>query len=221
MFENVINFFKKLVKSDNSGDTGSKNAAKERLHLVLIQDRASVSADFLEVMKQEIIDVIKKYIDIDEGAIDVRLTNNTKEDGTVGAPALYANFPIKNVKVKGVDTDNKGKKEPKAKQKSEGGSQKTEKAEGKGNKAENEGVKESKKEENKPKEEKEDKVKNPKMDDKADKKEDVKTDKKVEEKKVEIQEITVDDMKEVDDKQEAEKVIEKVVNEIIENNQDE
>ncbi len=38
----------------------SKDAAKERLHLVLMQDRANVSADFLELMKQEIIDVIKK-----------------------------------------------------------------------------------------------------------------------------------------------------------------
>ena len=38
----------------------SKEAAKERLHLVLMQDRANVSADFLELMKQEIIEVIKK-----------------------------------------------------------------------------------------------------------------------------------------------------------------
>ena len=41
-------------------DTDSKDTAKERLHLVLMQDRANVSADFLELMKQEIIDVIKK-----------------------------------------------------------------------------------------------------------------------------------------------------------------
>ncbi len=31
-----------------------------------MQDRANVSADFLDMMKQEIIEVIKKYIDIDE-----------------------------------------------------------------------------------------------------------------------------------------------------------
>ena len=43
-----------------------KKTAKERLHLVLMQDRANVSADFLDMMKQEIIEVIKKYIDIDE-----------------------------------------------------------------------------------------------------------------------------------------------------------
>ena len=76
----------------------SKDAAKERLHLVLMQDRANVSADFLELMKQEIIDVIKKYIEVDEKEIDVRLTNKENDDGTNGAPALYANIPILNIK---------------------------------------------------------------------------------------------------------------------------
>lgn len=98
MFENIMNFFKKLNKKDEKVATNSKEAAKERLHLVLMQDRANVSADFLELMKQEIIEVIKKYIDVDEGAIDVRLTNKENEDGTNGAPALYANIPILNIK---------------------------------------------------------------------------------------------------------------------------
>lgn len=93
-----MKFFKKISKKDEKEVTNSREAAKERLHLVLMQDRANVSADFLELMKQEIIDVIKKYIDIDEGAIDVRLTNKENEDGTNGAPALYANIPIVNIK---------------------------------------------------------------------------------------------------------------------------
>ena len=97
MFEKVISFFKKLGKTEEK-EGKSKDTAKERLHLVLMQDRANVSADFLELMKQEIIDVIKKYIEIDESAIDVRLTNKTNEDGTNGAPALYANIPITNIR---------------------------------------------------------------------------------------------------------------------------
>lgn len=98
MFENIVSFFKKLKKTDKSTDSKSKETAKERLHLVLMQDRANVSADFLDMMKQEIIEVIKKYIDIDEKAIDVKLTNKMNEDGTVGAPALYANIPIVTIK---------------------------------------------------------------------------------------------------------------------------
>ena len=91
MFENIVNFFKKLGKNEKED---SRTTAKERLHLVLAQDRANISADFLEMMKQEIIEVIKKYVDIDESSIDVRMTNKPGEDGTVGAPALYANIPI-------------------------------------------------------------------------------------------------------------------------------
>lgn len=97
MFENIISFFKKLGKKETIEDK-SKNTAKERLQLVLMQDRANVSADFLDMMRQEIIEVIKKYIDVDESQIDVKLTNKTNEDGTVGAPALYANIPIAGIK---------------------------------------------------------------------------------------------------------------------------
>lgn len=97
MFEGIGNFFKKIMKQEEK-EIGSKDSAKERLHLVLMQDRANVSADFLELMKQEIIDVIKKYIVVDETSIDVRLTNQPNDDGTNGAPALYANIPIMNIK---------------------------------------------------------------------------------------------------------------------------
>lgn len=99
MFENIMGFFKKLNKKTEQLDSKTnKDEAKERLHLVLMQDRANVSADFLDMMRQEIIDVIKKYIDVDEKEIDVRLTNKQNSDGTTGAPALYANIPIISIK---------------------------------------------------------------------------------------------------------------------------
>ena len=94
VFEPVLNFIKNLQKKDK--EITSKQAAKDRLKLVLMQDRASVSPDFFEIMKQEIIDVIKKYIEIDEDALEVELTRGL-EAGLEG-PALYANIPIKNVK---------------------------------------------------------------------------------------------------------------------------
>lgn len=109
MFENIVKFFKSLGK--NEKDVKSKDAAKERLHLVLMQDRANISADFLALMKQEIIEVIKKYIDVDENAIDVRLTNKSNDDGTTGAPVLYANIPIMSVKEEAKEEVRKEKKE--------------------------------------------------------------------------------------------------------------
>lgn len=111
MFENVSNFFKKVFKKENQKESNSGKEAKERLHLVLMQDRANVSADFLEMMKQEIIEVIKKYIDVDENSIDVRLTNQPNEDGSNGAPALYANIPIISIKEEQKIEENKEEKE--------------------------------------------------------------------------------------------------------------
>ncbi len=98
MFESIINFFKNIGKSDKKENNNSRDTAKERLHLVLMQDRANVSADFLDLMRQEIIEVIKKYVEIDEREIDVRMTNKQNEDGSNGTPLLYANIPIVNIK---------------------------------------------------------------------------------------------------------------------------
>lgn len=130
----------------------SKDAAKERLHLVLMQDRANVSADFLDLMKQEIIEVIKKYIDIDESAMDVRLTNKENGDGSNGAPALYANIPILNIKdevrktaqvqQKGEEKKEENKEQKKEEVKKEESTKVEEKSETK--------KEETKKEENKP-----------------------------------------------------------------------
>ena len=148
--------FKKIGKSENNKEAKSKQTAKDRLHLVLMQDRANVSADFLEMMKQEIIEVIKKYIEVDEKEIDVRLTNEVKEDGTTGAPSLYANIPIVNIRNEmKKEVEAKAKEEETSKQKVE--DKKKEEEIKIGDKEEN--TEETIEEENKPeeKEEKEDK----------------------------------------------------------------
>lgn len=156
MFENIFKFFKK-AKQEDKKITDSKSAAKERLQLVLMQDRANVSADFLDLMRHEIIEVIKKYIEVDEKSIDVRLTNIENEDGTNGAPALYANIPILNIKNEARKVDSSKIKENKVEVKEEikkeveeevKSDEQPEKIENKENsKEENENKKEEKKEE--------------------------------------------------------------------------
>ncbi len=149
MFENIINFFKNIGKKEENKKTqeSSKDAAKERLHLVLMQDRANVSADFLELMKQEIIDVIKKYIEVDEKEIDVRLTNKENDDGTNGAPALYANIPILNIKndARKIGKKELEEKEDKEKNKTENKEDTTQKEETDNSESEKETSKENKK----------------------------------------------------------------------------
>ncbi|HEY5586560.1 MAG TPA: cell division topological specificity factor MinE [Ruminiclostridium sp.] len=89
----LIDFAKIFGKSKPS-----KDVAKERLQFVLIHDRANVSPEFLEMIKGEIIKVIQHYMEIDEGALEIKLTRTKSEDGNRVVPALIANIPIRNVR---------------------------------------------------------------------------------------------------------------------------
>ena len=73
-------------------DSGSKNIAKERLRLVLVHDRTSISPQLLETLKAEMIQVISNYMEIDESALEVNL------DSSGNTVALVANIPVKGMK---------------------------------------------------------------------------------------------------------------------------
>ncbi|MCL1997041.1 MAG: cell division topological specificity factor MinE [Defluviitaleaceae bacterium] len=80
-----------LSKKENS-----KTVAKERLKLVLITDRINCSEAMLEALREDIIGVISKYMEIDTEGFDVQITPSA--DDSRGSPVLYANIPIKNMK---------------------------------------------------------------------------------------------------------------------------
>ena len=77
--------------------TQSKNIAKDRLKLVLIHDRADTSPGVLEMLKNDIIQVILKYMDIENEELDIQITQTSTEDNK-RVPMLMANIPIKNMK---------------------------------------------------------------------------------------------------------------------------
>ena len=82
-----------LFKKKNSGDI-----AKDRLKLVLISDRANCSPDVMEMIKNDIIQVISKYMEIDAEGLDIQITQTESEGNNGNVPALYANIPIKDMK---------------------------------------------------------------------------------------------------------------------------
>ena len=84
-----MSFLSNWFKSTES----SSDIAKNRLKLAITSDRAVCSPELMELMKNEIIAVIAKYVGIDTEGIDVRIQ---KEDtsGTV-SNAILANIPIK------------------------------------------------------------------------------------------------------------------------------
>ncbi|HBC97049.1 MAG TPA: cell division topological specificity factor MinE [Clostridium sp.] len=76
--------------------SSSKDVAKERLRLILIHDRCCVSKDVLENIKEDILKVLSKYMEIDCSEIDVKMTTPEKVNGD--SAALVASIPIKKVK---------------------------------------------------------------------------------------------------------------------------
>lgn len=85
--------FMDFFKKKSSGDV-----AKDRLKLVLVSDRANCSPELMEQIKNDIINVISKYVEIDADGLDIKITQ-TESDGNNGVvPALYANIPIKDLK---------------------------------------------------------------------------------------------------------------------------
>jgi len=78
----------------------SSEVAKDRLKLLLISDRTTCSTEVMELIKNDIIKVISKYMEIDCQGLDIQITQTESEDGTGRVPALYANIPIREVKSK-------------------------------------------------------------------------------------------------------------------------
>lgn len=70
----------------------SKNAAKDRLRLVLMHDRSDIPATMMEAIRTEMVQVLNKYVEIDQEALEVLLE---KEAGSIG---LVLNIPIRRVK---------------------------------------------------------------------------------------------------------------------------
>ncbi len=78
------NFFNRLIGKPPT----SREVAKNRLKLVLIHDRTDVSPAIVELIKNEIIDVISKHLDIDRDGVDVKLTQEDHEN------RLVADIPL-------------------------------------------------------------------------------------------------------------------------------
>jgi len=74
--------------------------AKDRLKLVLVSDRAGCSPEIMEQIKNDIIAVISRYIEIDLDGLDIKITQTESESSNGSVPALFANIPIKDLKQK-------------------------------------------------------------------------------------------------------------------------
>jgi len=70
------------------GEPSSRDIAKDRLRLVLVQDRVNLSAEKMNELKDELIKVISKYVEIDRDGMEISLTQNARQS------CLTANIPV-------------------------------------------------------------------------------------------------------------------------------
>ena len=69
----------------------SANQAKERLKLVLIHDRTDMSPGTLSALKDELIEVISRYVEIDPQAVRIEMEQDGREQ------RLVADIPLRPV----------------------------------------------------------------------------------------------------------------------------
>ena len=81
-----------LMKVFGKQEKRSGQIAKERLQVVLIHDRASVSPELMDQLKNEIISVISKYMDINKSEMEISLANDAD------SVALVANIPVNSLR---------------------------------------------------------------------------------------------------------------------------
>ena len=102
LYKKVLSFFNQDAKDEEN----SKDTACNRLKLVLMQDRAKMEPALMEKMREEMIEVISKYVEIDKEALDL----NLEAEGD--SFALMLNIPVLRAKTReeieaaeGIDDD--------------------------------------------------------------------------------------------------------------------
>lgn len=86
--------FKEIVNTINSwtGSNKSRTQAKSRLKLVLSHDRAGINPEIIAKMRQEILEVVSRYLDIDVEETEFFIQSSDRKT------SLSAKLPIRTFK---------------------------------------------------------------------------------------------------------------------------
>jgi cell division topological specificity factor len=82
----MSNFLSQLTKKRKSA-----NEAKERLQVLLIHDRVNLSPGAMDDLRNELIEVIARRLDVDHNAVKIEMANEGRSQ------RLLADFPLKTI----------------------------------------------------------------------------------------------------------------------------
>lgn len=84
LYNKVLGFFRQTDKKEDN----AKDIACNRLRVVLMQDRTNLTPELMEKMRQELIDLLSKYVEMDKEALEL----NFEQEGN--QMALMLSIPV-------------------------------------------------------------------------------------------------------------------------------
>src|SRR5512136_1607562 len=85
-----MGFFDRIIDRIFGHTTKSADTAKERLQFVLAHDRSDITPETLSILKDEIVNVISRHVEIDREHVEVTITT------AANISRLVANIPVVN-----------------------------------------------------------------------------------------------------------------------------
>lgn len=76
--------------------------ARSRLKLLLVADKAGLSPGFLEQIKDDMVRVLSRYMEIEPGQVELRMTRMETAGTRETLPALFASIPLRQISDKGI-----------------------------------------------------------------------------------------------------------------------
>lgn len=84
-------FLQRIFGSGGAPREETRQAARDRLRLVLVSDRSTVAPHLMESLRNDLIEVLSRYMEIDTRTMQMGLERHE------GAMALAANIPVRSI----------------------------------------------------------------------------------------------------------------------------